>query len=74
MINLKISAQKIINSMGFNLSRLASNPTYQLLQSLKHFGIDLVLDIGANKGQFSSELRAIGFDGKIVSFEPAGFK
>ena len=32
--------------------------------------IDLVLDIGANKGQFAMELLKSGFAGNVVSFEP----
>jgi FkbM family methyltransferase len=38
---------------------------------MRNRGIDLVLDVGANKGQFGSSLREeIGYRGRIVSFEP----
>ncbi len=33
-------------------------------------GIDCVWDIGANTGQYATMLRNIGFEGKIISFEP----
>lgn len=41
-----------------------------LKQLISLLDINCVLDVGANKGQFASELRGIGFKGLIVSFEP----
>jgi FkbM family methyltransferase len=42
----------------------------QIISSLNRFNIDLVLDVGANKGQFATEIRSCGYVGHIVSFEP----
>lgn len=48
----------------------ARQEAMKLAVSLQKFEIDLILDVGANKGQFASEVRQYGYAGRIVSFEP----
>jgi FkbM family methyltransferase len=40
------------------------------LQMMRHAEVDLVIDAGANTGQYSSSLREAGYSGRILSFEP----
>lgn len=69
---MKNLVKQLIRGMGFDLRRLNSNSSsaFQLCRSLSVFGIDTVLDIGANKGQFATEIRSMGYRRRIVSFEP----
>lgn len=64
--------KKLFNHFNLEIDKLAprSNPDLQLVYSLKKFNIDLVLDVGANVGQFASEIRHFGYPRMIVSFEP----
>ena len=48
----------------------STHPDARLIAALKHFKIDLVLDVGANVGQYACMLMDHGYKEKIVSFEP----
>ena len=46
------------------------NPIYRRMLLLNHYKIDSILDVGANTGQYAKNIRAFGYTGRIVSFEP----
>lgn len=51
------------------LNGVLSRDDLRLASFMKLFSIDIVLDVGANRGQFAQELFCAGYSGKIVSFE-----
>jgi FkbM family methyltransferase len=61
-------AKILAHRAGFDVTRETFKRHF--VPALDLHGIDTVLDIGANIGQFGQELRRGGFAGRIVSVEP----
>ena len=66
------SARLIARRGGIELSRYHPELEFnnQLMDQLETHNADVVLDVGADAGQFATDLRGAGFRGRIVSFEP----
>ncbi len=56
--------------IGFELMKFPYGLLKKRIELMKRFNIDFVFDVGANTGQYASQLRRAGYKGKIVSFEP----
>lgn len=72
-MSIKHSIRKLLWSVGYDLSRFipANNDIARRKQMLGFYGVDTVIDVGANTGQYSLELRHdIGYTSRIISFEP----
>ena len=69
---MKNIIKKLIRYFGFEIKRFQpeESDAAMIKKLIDVYNIDLVLDVGANIGQFSRELRVSGYNGKMVSFEP----
>jgi FkbM family methyltransferase len=64
---IKKLVRRSIRGLGYDLRQRRP----ELIDFLKARNINLVIDVGANRGQFALGLRSDGYCGSIVSFEPA---
>jgi FkbM family methyltransferase len=64
--------QKALRFSGYDIVEYhpSHHPLARRKWLLDVYGVNLVLDVGANTGQFSEKLRENGYRGKIISFEP----
>ncbi len=66
-----IKLKRAFNSFfGIEIIKYPTNELDRRIKLINHYNIDVILDIGANIGQYGGEMRTLGFEGEIISFEP----
>jgi len=64
---MKRKILSLVNALGYEVRTVSANRRFRRMERL---GINLVLDVGANIGQYASGLRKSGYKGRIRSYEP----
>jgi SAM-dependent methyltransferase len=73
-MNIRHAARSLALNLGYDVRRKGSNFYDNLykrpIDFLRSRNVDLVIDVGANVGQYAASLRKAAYAGWIVSFEP----
>jgi FkbM family methyltransferase len=73
-MNIRGAARSLAHNLGYDIRRTGPHYLERLfkrpIEFLSSRNIDLVIDVGANVGQYAESLRKDGYAGWIVSFEP----
>ncbi|WP_284232849.1 FkbM family methyltransferase [Mycobacterium antarcticum] len=71
-MDLSRRARDIVRHTGVEVSRYHSELVWKrnFMSQLTSSRINVIFDVGANCGQYGAGLRAAGYRGRIVSFEP----
>jgi FkbM family methyltransferase len=67
---IRESARSVARSLGYEIRRTGSHGFKRPIDFIRSRNVDLVVDVGANVGQYGKNLRKEGYAGWIVSFEP----
>lgn len=67
---MKKQFKSILNYIGYDIVRYPLLDIRRRNQLFSFHGVNLILDVGANNGQYALEMRRLGYRKKIISFEP----
>lgn len=68
--HLKRLAERSAARLGYEIHRADHTHAARRMAAMRRRGVDVVLDVGANTGQYVTELRQRDYRGRIISFEP----
>jgi FkbM family methyltransferase len=63
-------ARRIARQRGYDVVEYPAPDLRRRLKLMRHADIDLVLDVGADTGEYVQQLRRHGYERRVVSFEP----
>jgi FkbM family methyltransferase len=67
---MKKKINEFLKRNGYQVASYPDRDILRRMKMLKHYNIDAIFDVGANIGQYGIEMRRLGYDNKIISFEP----
>jgi FkbM family methyltransferase len=67
---LRLMARRVARRRGYDVVEYPAPDLRRRLKLMQHFHVDLVLDVGADTGEYVQQLRRHGYAGRVVSFEP----
>jgi FkbM family methyltransferase len=75
-MRLLTGARGLVHRAGIDITRWPHRPEagvidWALDEVLRSRGVNCVIDVGGNRGQFARRIRSLGYAGRIVSFEPS---
>jgi len=66
----KVPIQRGLRRIGYELTPVSIGHSELVRGLLARHAVDLLVDVGANQGQYAQKFRAHGFAGLMISFEP----
>ncbi len=70
-MRLKHELRHLVQRFGIDVVHFPlHSPLARTVKLLEHHRVNCVVDVGANDGGFATAIRGLGYDGRIISFEP----